>query len=403
VSEYEKKLPWNFTVDWYIKSIAESHKDLWMYITWELGLPAATLLWAESEWNIKFNQLNLEQKINFMSLRNAIEKLESSWKNSQKVSSNEIISELIEQRKIIFNNAWKEFDRIVWEDPGNLKNLWLTQLEFDKLYALLQDKWIIIEEEHEDEQKHWWPLPFWVIPAIKYGWSFILWALTTLWIMKSCDNETHSTTYNWPSTFSHPEFLLRYVTYREFGEKKLHHEERMYHTSSDAGILKTLRDGSRNFLYWEKEVDVKIVWDIEINRDNKNVSMNVDRNGTLQVRVNRPIVCARNVEWHVMKSHWSIIRLNKFDNTELTAMKLAEEQMLYDYVHNIGEWHENWRDFETTAKESLSRALMDMAKWWWRTDVKRVNIVFNQWSQTKIDTKSEHAVGNWWDNTPHYR
>ena len=454
ISDFEKELPNDFTIDGYMKNIAETSKDLWALIAWQLWLPAGAFFWAWRESWIKFKNLEFEQKINFITLKKAIDKITAWKKELSKISYEKIVKEIWEENKQLINNIDKYLE---WKPLSFLKTLGLTDGEYNKISTLLKQKWLTKEVSQEisqwgtssndDEEiyygkhgtivwredggeRHQWrmseiepvttTIAIWTlikrwIGLLVAGWVIWWWIWYYAWRKSATEKPSTTNTRRenyWPVEINHAENMMRYMTHQAHARTKVTHAEQR---RPGDNFLQRLGN-----LVWRDRVDMSVSGDVTTSFEwNTKASFN---NGVLTVNVDKPTIFARNVEWVVLNEWWSRINLFPNDQVQMHAIKLWEYNMLqeyrwYTYNEVTGKWERDEskaRAFEDGAKKSLEEWLMNIPTIW-QEKIKKVIVNYNPWSETKIEIESNNRRDNpdvnvWVrdrqrprGNTPHYK
>lgn len=433
ISDFEKELPNDFTVDGYMKNIAETNKDLWVLIAWQLWLPAGAFFWAWRESGVKFNNLEVEQKINFITLKKAVDKLTAWKKDLSEISNEKIVKEIWEQNEQLINNADKYLE---WKPLSILKTIGLTDGEYNKICTLLKQKWLVqrISQWSSDneeiiygedgtiitEKKRGEPITFTIALGTLIKWwigLIVVWWTAWYIIWRESAKEKPSTTNTrkenyWPVEINHAENIMRYMTHQAHARTSVTHAEQRWPGDN---FLQRLGN-----LVWKNSVDMNVSWDVTTSFEwNCKATFN---NGVLTVNVDKPTIFARNVEWVVLKEWWSRINLFPNDQVQMHAIKLWEYNMLQEYrwyFYNgvTGKWEKDEskaKAFEDGAKKSLEEWLMNIPTIW-QQKIKKVIVNFNPWTETKIEIESDNRRDNpdvnFWvrdrsrprANTPHYR
>lgn len=420
ISDFEKELPNDFTIDGYMKTIAESHKDLWSFIAWELWLPAGAFFWAWWESGIKFSSLELGKKINFIAFKKAIDKLTTWKKNLDKISSENIINEVYEQNELLMKKSdeyytWKALNELAWLAG-------LTPNEERKITNLLEKKWVTIEvpiDPEWDKHKHW-PEPISGTILLIARWiTVIWWAVGWYYLAKNKYDKKPSTTNtpreNYQTTIEYPENIMRYMTHQAHAIADVHHAEQKW-----PGDTMLQRLGNK---FWTDTVHMNVSGDVTTSFEWKSKATFNKTTGVLTVNVDRPTIFARNVEGVILDQWWSLIKLFKNDQIQMHGIKLWEYAMLQEYRwYKFNEVTKKWekdpvlvKSFEKNLVKSLEEWLKQNITFFWITRVNKVVVNLNPWSETKIELESPHRTDNpdvkpwlraWdrpWAEAPHYK
>lgn len=400
--DFEKELPNDFTVDSYMKTIAEKHPDLWWLIAWDLWLPAWVFFWAKREKDITFNQLKLNQKVNFIALKRAIDKLTSWNKELSKISYESIVDEIEKQSELLAKESDKNFAwQWIWE-IGKL----LTRSEYTKIEEILREKWVTREVADPEWNKYrHWPEPI-SGTIVLIGWGITVIASAAAWyfVAKRRYNKKPSTpnhkkeTYT-STTIEYNENIMRYMTHQAHGSTNVCYEEKAFKGDTKLEALKNA--------VWTTNVKINVSADVTTSFQWKSEAKLDTRTWVLTINVDRPTVFARNVEWVVLEKGWSRVTLYPNRQVEMHGLKMWEYGLLKEYIwyvynENTNQWVEDpdrVAKYEKNVKRSLEEWILKnqtpfLKPPYLHGTIKRVVVNFNKWTETQIEIESKHRKDN---------
>ena len=434
ISDFEKELPNDFTVDDYMKSIAEKHPELWMFISTYLWLPSESFLWVEPNLKRKFNKLETRQKINFIALKKAIDKLTSWGKILSEVSYEEITKEIWEQSKELTNNVNKHFE---WKPLSTLKWLWLTDKEFNKIWKLLRQKWLLQEisqwTSDGEEIINWEDGT--IITEKKRGVGIlgclVIWGICAAlgvgggYLIRWRDDKPSSIDRGNSHLTSPVETrdvrsdMLRVPVYSS-GTATFRNVERRFPWNTFWQDVKNA--------FWTDYVDIQCSSTLAAGFKGSKTHFKKEGD-TLYIDTDKPTVYCLNTEGNRLKKWWSFIKIWSNKNVETHCIKLCENEMLmayawYRYNRNTkklvidDETDENGLDWRARqelllkqCKESLIKEYKAAYQMLW---IKKVVVRYNPSSNIKIclEDKNRWSLPNGWsmpdrprpwkDDTAHY-
>ena len=350
-----------------MKDILKNHPDLWLYVSWTLKLPLS---------NVKFSQLNTQQKINYLAFHDAFRyrRLKQLQGHKEPTNAENIINNCNANLKKYSARIDSKFsgtnlsNLLVLE--STLKNdFWLTSIEAQQV-----KKYLKLIKDHP-EYVSWPKLQEAGFKGIAIGISylavFLLWAAWMYWIDHLGDNP-ETRIYGWKTEISEPEEILKLLTQESHFFKDGFIEKKMFTVDSNDSFLEQLWKEAANRLQ-STRIDMKVEWKLALQYNLQTYSKLVIDHGTgiAYLTVNQPDVVI--TEWHaeVMNKNREWVHEKNFDNAELELQEQLKQQALDD-AKNKPDFYEK---AQSNTKNQLLVLFKKLKPYW--VDIKDVVVNYN--------------------------
>ncbi len=344
VIEDEAKWIENLDIWGEMKDILKKHPDLWEYVSWTLKLPLS---------NVKFSQLNTQQKINYLAFHDAFRyrRLKQLQWHKEPTNAENIINNCNANLK-------KYSTRIDSKFSGkNLSNLfvlektlkddfWLTNIEAQQV-----KKYLMLIKKHPEYVNRLNIQESWLKA---YGITFLIglamWAIWMYWVSHLWDRP-ETNVYGGRTEISEPQEILKLLTQESEFLNSWSIEKKMFTVDSDDSFLEQLWKEAANRLQ-STRIDMKVEGKLALQYDlQKYCKMYIDHEtGTVYLNVNQPDVVI--TDWHaeVMNKNREWVHEKNFDNAELELQEQLKQQALDDA--------KNKPDFYEKAKSNTRYQLL---------------------------------------------
>ena len=362
-----------------MKDILKNHPDLWLYVSWTLKLPLS---------NVKFSQLNTQQKINYLAFHDAFRyrRLKQLQGHKEPTNAENIINNCNANLKKYSARIDSKFsgtnlsNLLVLE--STLKNdFWLTSIEAQQV-----KKYLKLIKDHP-EYVSWPKLQEAGFKGIAIGISyiavFLLWAAWMYMIDHLGDNP-ETRIYGWKTEISEPQEILKLLTSEASFVKSGFIEKEPYYIDENDNLLIQLGKGAFNMAQW-KRVDMKLEWKLAIQYNLKEYSkMTIDHDSwVVELEVNQPDVVLTESHAVVMNKKQEILHNKSYDNDELQLEEQLKQQAVDDAKNDPNFYEEAKRKSE----DQLFRLLKQLKPYWTEiteVKVKYVNKRVPDWERGRI-------------------
>ena len=358
----------------YITNILKKYPDLWLYVSWTLGLPLTVN---------NFSDLTIEQKMSFLSLhktlniwheKNIIEKINNIW-YSKNNTSGDIIKNCDRTRKSFYDKLNREFRiknilSLLPLKTALKNNFWLVDQEISKYMDYLK----IIKKHPEyiwkvEVQQAWtwgW-LIFWLITGV------LLWVLWYYFVDNFGKSAPHIETYSWRIEISDPEPILRLLTqeseFKTFGIRKIE----MFHIDSDNSLINKAFKKIVNVAQY-KEIKMEMTGHLWIQYDLSDCKMEIDKHtGVVYLTVCKPTVVVTDSQARITGRRNELLMMpnnEAFSNLEMELQQELKETAINDALNNPHFYDKAMQG----TKEQLLPLLQAMQPHW--VEIKDLEIIY---------------------------
>ncbi len=331
-----------------MKNILKNHPDLWEYVSGTLKLPLS---------NVKFSQLNTQQKINYLAFHDAfkyrrLKKLQGHKEptNAENIINNCTANLKLYQAKIDSKFSGTNLRNLLALETTLENDFWLTDAEAKQV-----KKYLKLIQDHPEYVSQFQVKEAWFKAiGISFLIGVVMWAIWMYWVSHLGDRP-ETNVYTWRTEISEPEEILRLLTQESHFFKDGFIEKKMFTIDSDDSFLEQLWKEAANRLQ-STRIDMKVEGNLALQYDlQKYCKMEIDHGtGTVYLTVNQPDVVI--TDWHaeVMNKNREWVHEKNFDNAELELQEQLKQQALEDA--------KNKPDFYEKAKSNTRDQLLKLFK-----------------------------------------
>lgn len=331
-----------------MKNILKNHPELWEYISGTLKLPLS---------NVKFSQLNTQQKINYLALHDAFRyrRLKQLQWHKEPTNAENIINNCTAnlkayQAKIDSKFSGKNISNLLALEKTLKDDFWLSAIEAQQVKKYLK----LIQDHPEyvsglNIKEAWWKA---------YGITFlvglVMGAIWMYWVSHLGDRP-ETKVYGWVTEISEPQEILKLLTQESEFVKAWSIEKQMFTVDSNDSFIVQLWKEAANRLQ-STRIDMKVEGKLAIAYNlQEYCKMEIDHEtGIVNLTVNQPDVVI--TDWHaeIMNKNREWVHEKNFDNAEMELQDQLKQQAIDDA--------KNKADFYEKAKDQTRYQLLKLFK-----------------------------------------
>lgn len=317
----------NVNVKEIMDSLMSWHKDLVIYITWDLKLPLSTEKFADLTTAQKLNFLALYETLNIWKDRSILWRLRD-WQYSKWTDSKDIVNNCNQRLEWYYKNINDSFKRTnnlnLWNIKKTLeKDFWLTEKEAEKYkeYVLLiknHPEYIWIIKPQEAGVSPWY--------FVVFGIWLVLWALWMYAIDHFWKWDWHTEIQKSRVEISDPESVLKLVTQEAEFSGRDTAERSLFQVQDDDSLLEELWKRVINN-FENKQVTMEVKGKLAYQYDAwKYLKMEIDKDTWIvYIDICPPEVVVVDSHATIINKKNELIHLSDFDQVEMELFESIKE------------------------------------------------------------------------------